>query len=372
MMSIKQTWKQTRRSLGAIAIGVFCALPVVAQPPGVKGGKMPAVSVIVADVAESDVRGRVWYSGSLQSRNEATLASESDGAIVDIAEVGDYFSAGEVIAQLDDVLMRHTLAEYYSDIKQSEAKIKFLRDEAARLKQLAKQNNIARSEFEQAESDRDAEMAQLEAAQARAALMEEKIKRMQIKAPFEGVISTRHASKGEWLGAGDPALDLVSLRQLEAVVRISADELPFVSRGNALNLTINNVQDPMSDVTQATVRTVVPVGDRQSRLFEVRLDPPAGFGLPGQAVRAEVPVSEPRTKLTVPEDALVIRGSGISVFRVDDSMTARRIPVRTGASYQGRVEVNGTLKPGDKVVVRGGERLRDGLPVRLTQPRKPQ
>lgn len=367
-METKQNWSW--RGFGVITSCVFWALSVAAQPPGVKGVKMPAVSVMVANVAESDVRGRVWYSGSLLSRNEATLASESDGTIVDIAEVGDYFSIGEVIVQLDDVLMKHTLEEYYSDIKSSRAKLEFLRREAERLAHLVEQNNIARSEFEQAESNRDAEAAQLAAAQARVALMEEKIKRMQVKAPFEGVISMRHATKGEWLKAGDSAVDLVSLQQLEVVVRISADELPFVSRGDLLNVTINNVQDPMSEIIQASVRTVVPVGDRQSRLFEVRLDPPAGFGLPGQAVRVEVPVSEPYTKLTVPEDALVIRGSGISVFRIDDSMMARRVPVSTGASYRGRVEVNGILKPGDKVVVRGGERLRDGLPVRFAQPRK--
>ena len=365
--------KQKRWVFVAAAVGVLCALPILALPPGdMKGMKMPAMPVTVADVSESQMQGRVWYSGSLLSRDEATLASESDGVVLSVAEVGDYFNGGEVIMQLDDTLMKHTLNENQSDIKSQQARLQFLNGEVKRLSVLVKQNNVALSEFEQVKSDRDSEKAKLAAAQARTALIEERIRRMQVKAPFEGVISVRHVTKGEWLKAGDPAIDIVNLQQLEVVVRISADELPFVSRGDSLNVAINNVQNPMSEMAQAIIRTIVPVGDTQSRLFEMRLDTPAGFGLPGQAVRVEVPISEPRTKITVPEDALVIRGSGISVFRIDDAMTARRVPVSAGSSYQGRVEVNGTLQPGDKVVIRGGERLRDGVTVRFTQPSKAQ
>ena len=365
-MNTKLGWAAFAGAVAAAGI-IAATAPSFAQPPQ---AKMPAMPVVVGAVTESEVQGRVWHSGNLQSRNEATMASESDGNIVAIAEVGMHFDAGGVMVQLDDTLLKHTLDEHLAEIKNHKARIGFLTRELGRLAQLVKQKNISVNEFEQAQSGLDSARAMLKAATARAGLLQEKIRRMQIKAPFDGVVRTRHASKGEWVKAGDPVVELVGLQPLEIVVRVPANELRFVRHGGVLEVRSDAAQARNHALTQAIVRAVVPVGDEQSRLFELRLDPQGNVGLPGQLVRVAVPVSPLQNKLTVPEDALVIRGDGISVFRVDDSMVAQRVPVRAGASYGGRVEVNGSLQPGDKVVIRGGERLRNGMPVRLAQPRK--
>jgi multidrug efflux pump subunit AcrA (membrane-fusion protein) len=66
----------------------------------------------------------------------------------------------------------------------------------------------------------------------------------------------------------------------------------------------------------------------------------------------------------VPKDALVLGGTGTAVYIVIDQ-SARMVPVKTGAGHGPLIEVEGELKDGQKVVVRGNERLRPGQPVQI-------
>ena len=70
--------------------------------------------------------------------------------------------------------------------------------------------------------------------------------------------------------------------------------------------------------------------------------------------------------LAVPRDALVLRREGASVFRVNDDMTAEKISVITGLGAGSLIEVIGEVDVGDRVVVRGAERLDTGVPVQIS------
>jgi multidrug efflux pump subunit AcrA (membrane-fusion protein) len=67
----------------------------------------------------------------------------------------------------------------------------------------------------------------------------------------------------------------------------------------------------------------------------------------------------------VPRDAVIVRADGAHVFRVAKGDVAERVAVRVGNGDSQRVEVSGGLAAGDRVVVRGGERLRQGQPVKV-------
>ena len=111
------------------------------------------------------------------------------------------------------------------------------------------------------------------------------------------------------------------------------------------------------------VRTLVPVGDLQSRLYEVRLTVAADGWSSGQSVRLSVPAAASRTATVVPRDSLVLRRDGTSVFRVGPDNTAEKVSVTTGIADGDYIEVGGKIGPGDRVIIRGGERLRDGMKV---------
>ena len=115
----------------------------------------------------------------------------------------------------------------------------------------------------------------------------------------------------------------------------------------------------------STVRTVVPVGDDRSRQFEVRVSLSDPDWLVGTPVEVSLPSSAARTVVTVPRDALVIRQNHSYELRVTGSNTVEELDVTPGDGVADSVEVRGSLTPGDRLVIRGGERLTAGQTVRV-------
>jgi RND family efflux transporter MFP subunit len=229
-----------------------------------------------------------------------------------------------------------------------------------RLESLLAEHIAARSQYERTVSDRDVSRSDLAIQRARLAQVSDQLARTQIRAPFAGVVAERLRQAGERVGLGEPVVRLTSPNDLEIVARAPLAASAFLAEGASLRVE----QD--GRVSSATLRTLVPFGDERSHLLEIRLGlPGGGEWKAGQAVRVAVPTDGRRQVLAVPADALILRRDGTSVFRVSPEGVAERVAVVTGAGDGDRIEVVGDLGPGDLVVIRGGERLRSGQPVRI-------
>jgi multidrug efflux pump subunit AcrA (membrane-fusion protein) len=141
------------------------------------------------------------------------------------------------------------------------------------------------------------------------------------------------------------------------VARAPLNTVNFVTNESVLELHNDYRHDA------AKVRTIVPFGNPQSHMFEVRLDVDAEKWTVGESARLSMPTANVREVLTVPRDALVLRREGTSVFRVKDDMTVEQINVITGLGDGEYIEVIGQLSAGDNVVTRGAERLNTGMQV---------
>ena len=97
-----------------------------------------------------------------------------------------------------------------------------------------------------------------------------------------------------------------------------------------------------------------------SQTFEVRIDPPDALRArltPGQLLKVSLSVEMARSSLAVPRDAILIRRDGNFVFRVSGEAIAERVAITIGEGHGALVTVEGDLRAGDRVVVRGADRL---------------
>jgi RND family efflux transporter MFP subunit len=179
----------------------------------------------------------------------------------------------------------------------------------------------------------------------------------QIRAPFDGLITERLRNIGERLNVSDEVIRIVNPNALEVVARAPLNTVNFIADGAILQLH-NDFREG-----EASVRTIVPFGNPQSHMFEVRLNVDPELWTVGESVRLSMPTANVKEVLAVPRDALILRREGASVFRINDDMTAEQINVITGLGDGSHIEVIGELKAGDRVVTRGAERLGDGMTV---------
>jgi RND family efflux transporter MFP subunit len=183
--------------------------------------------------------------------------------------------------------------------------------------------------------------------------------RTRIVAPFPGIVTERILSTGEHVTAGDPVVRLVQPDDLEVVARAPLASIDYIAEGTELVVIGDRYRGA------GPVRTLVPFRDGRSHLFEVRVALAPTPWRVGESVRLVVPSAEPIEVLAVPRDALVLRREGTSVFRILDDDTAERVSVTTGLGSGGLIQITGGIAAGDRVVIRGAERLRPGQKVSI-------
>ena len=360
MSSLLLSVCRTTPALLAALLAAWSATPAIAQD-----GKGPPPAPVVVARAENRMLAPVtWYPGTVISRNQARVAAEVEGRIEWVAEVGAVIAEGEMVARLDDALLRQSLAEDEAAVARERARLTYLDAQVKRLDKLVTQNTATRSRLDEAVAERDITRSELRAARARVALTQERVERTRIKAPFGGIVTERLRQNGEWAKSGETVVRIVDTRSLEVQTWIPIAALAFVREGSELELETNPSK------TAGTVRTIVPVGDNRSRLYELRLRIDGQSWPVGQDVRVAIPTAAARAVTAIPRDALVLRRDGAVVYRVGENDLADRVAVTLGIAQGELIAVDG-IAPGDRVVIRGGERLRPGQPVAIQAAESP-
>jgi len=298
-------------------------------------------------------------AGTVLSRSDAFLSAEVEGRLLEIAEVGERFAADDVLARIEDTRLQLRAEELEAEISSVQARLKFLDAELARYQSLAESNLASRTQIDQTRSERDVAQSGLRVARSRLAQVADQIERTRIRAPFPGVVAQRLVQAGERVATGTQIMRIYNPNDLEVVARAPLSYYRFVQTGDELAVRVGE------DVIPAPLRTLVSQGTEQSHVFELRLTMQENLPV-GQAVRVTIPTADVREVLAVPRDALVLRGDGASVYVIDAENTARRVSVAVGIGSENMIEVRGAIQPGDRVVIRGNERLRAGQEVRVT------
>ncbi len=338
----------------AVAV-TLATIAAAAAAPAVEGP--PPAPVRLAAVVSDEMAPVQWVPGTVASRHQANLSAEVAGALTWVAEVGDRVAEGDVIARLNDAAVLIDLANDDAEIRRLEANLRFLEQRAERTERLAAEQLVAAEEAEQVRSELESAREQVAVARVARERTRYRLDRTGIRAPHSGRIVERLAEPGGYVGVGTPIVRLVDTDHLEVRARAPLSIEPFLREG--MTVTVRGRDEEI----EALVRTVVAVGDERSRMFELRLDLPDSPWVPGSAVRVSLPTASARPIVAVPRDALVLRSDGIWVFRVGEDDTAERVAVETGVGVGELIEVRGSLRAGDRVVIRGAERLRPGQVV---------
>ena len=300
--------------------------------------------------------------GTLRSRQGVMLRPEVSGRVARLAfSDGQRVRRGQLLVQLDDALQR-------AQLQQADAQASIARTNLQRNRDLLAQNFISHSAVDQS-------LANLQVAEAQVALAQAQLSRMQIVAPFDGVVGIRAVNVGDYVKDGS---DLVNIEDLSSVwvdFRLPERFIARLKAGQGVQVTLDALPGKQFNGRVEALDSQLDANGR-SVLVRARLVNAGGELRAGMYARARIVFDVRAAALVVPEEALVPMGEKQYLFKVLDegnAKVARRIEARIGQRVPGKVEVLEGLKAGDVVIVAGQARLGNAeqTPVRVVDLSRP-
>ncbi|WP_292384092.1 efflux RND transporter periplasmic adaptor subunit [Mesorhizobium sp.] len=330
----------------------------VAQTPA----PAATLAVSVEKVIPQTVTSSVSATGTMSAWQEATIGAEESGLRLTgvlVAE-GDHVRAGDVVARLDDSLLKAQLAEQKAAVVQAQATLDSALSAAARADRLLASNAVSAEAAEEKATAVKTGKAGVEQAEAAAERLQAQLDRTTIRAPFDGIVSSKPAVTGSIVQAGTELMKIVRDGRLEVGVLVPEKVLTAISAGQPANIV-----DASGRAFSGSVSQVAETVNATTRLATVYVAVGEGSGLkPGMFARVTIETAASR-QLTVAETALVWHDGKPAVFVVGDDGKVSARPVATGTRQNGRVAIESGLSEGVSVVVAGAGFLNDGNLVRV-------
>ncbi|MEM9013908.1 MAG: efflux RND transporter periplasmic adaptor subunit [Pseudomonadota bacterium] len=330
-----------------------------AAPEGARQGPPPAI-VTTAAAVQTQLAPQSETPGSVVSKRDSLVAAATAGKIEWVAEVGAEVNEGDVIARLEVNDAQFVRDDAAAQVRMLRARANYQNALYERFAGLGEDAGESEASMDEMRSRRDEARQSLAQAQVALERAQVNLQRTTVTAPFAGRVVSQESQVGEFATAGTELVRLVDTVGLEVTARAPASLVRNISVGGQIPV-VNGQENALG-----VVRAIIPVGDELSRLLELRVELPDTTWFIGSPVRLMLPTAAERNVIAVPRDALVLRADRISVFLADNDNTAKRVDVTLGIADGDLIEVIGNVKDGDQVIIRGGERLRDGQSVTIS------
>ncbi len=323
----------------------------------------PSLTVNVVSPSQLDINQTIMANGSLAAWQEALIGAEANGLqITDVrVNVGDRVKRGDVLAMLQSDTLKAELAQSEGTLAEAIASALEARVQTDRAKSLQQQGFFSDAQLSQTLATDAIAQARVQSARAAVQLQSVRLSQTQVKAPDDGIISSRQASVGSVVNSGSELFRLIRQGRIEWRAEVSASDIGRIKVGANVKVLAASGQ-----VLQGKVRMIAPSMDVQTRnaLVYVDLLDQTGSARAGMYAKGEILLGQNKA-MTVPQTAVIIRDGFSYVYTVGSDNKVTQTKVQTGRLSGDRQEILSGLKSDALVVVSGGAFLNSGDIVRV-------
>jgi membrane fusion protein, multidrug efflux system len=287
-----------------------------------------------------------------------------------LKENGEAVKRGDLLMRLDDTSIRESLQSAEAGSRAAAQAFEQAQRQVERLKTLQAQGMTSAQALDDAEGRRNSAQSELVAARGRVVSAQQQLRRTEVRAPFDGVVSERKASVGDTAAVGKELVKVIDPRGMRFEGMISADRMDDVKAGQRVTFRINGFGD---EEFTGTVKRIDATANATTRQVEVMV----AFADAAKAPRVAGLYAEGRIAgggVTVARlaDASIVRGGAdgqsTHVWRVKDGRI-NKVPVQLGArdDRSGEYELKGGLADGDLLLRNPGNALIDGQRVEMAK-----
>jgi membrane fusion protein, multidrug efflux system len=343
----------------SIAVAVACAAWAIyatqhrpeaggGGPPAAAGGRSAApATVTTAQVRSERLSQKLEALGNARANESVDISSKTSNIVTAIRfRDGERVRAGQVLVQLDDASARADVAAALATVTESESQYN-------RSRELLNTQALSKSSFDLLEATLKSNRARLQAAQAR---LEDTV----IRAPFSGRVGLRRVSVGTLISPGNVITTLDDTSVIKLDFSVPETFVSVLREGLAVRATAPAFPGRSFAGKVASIDSRVDVNTR-SVIVRALLANEDGALRAGMFLNVSLARDE-RETLVIPEEALTPEAEKQYVFVVADGKAARR-EVRIGGRSPGNVEIVAGLEAGERVIVEGTQKVRNGAPV---------
>jgi RND family efflux transporter MFP subunit len=304
--------------------------------------------------------------GTLQGFVQAPIAARASGYVKRwTKDIGTRVQKGELLAEIETPELDQQLSQGAAARAQAASSLGLAASTKDRWEALRQKDAVSQQEVDERRSNEVQARANLAAAEANVDRLRQLAGFKRVVAPFAGVIIRRNVDVGDLIDAGGarPLFVLAQTDSLRIYVNVPQAYAHLVKVGQKV------------DVTQAELRGQVFKGevarssgaiDTATRTLQVEVTLPNKDGvlLPGAYVQVALPLSASQS-LTIPANALLIRGTGMQVAVVDGGGAVRLKQVKIGRNYGEAVELLDGVGPKDQLVLNPSDSIAEGDKVKV-------
>lgn len=289
--------------------------------------------------------------GTLLPNEEVDLTAESAGKVI-----GIYFKEGSRVKE-GDLLLKVDDSDLQAQHQRASFQKKLLEEKLNRQRILFEQEAVSREEYDQVQTD-------FNMIEADIALLDVKIAKTELRAPFDGLIGFREVSLGAYLQPGVLVSRLVDDNRLK--VEFSIPEkyagLPLINAKVSFNIEASDRD------FSATVYAVDPRVDSETRtiILRARCDKADSRLSAGMFARLNLITNQSEHSILLPTEAIVPEMGGKSVWKLENGK-AKSVPVETGERTEEKIEILSGVEMGDTIIVTGLMQMRPGISVTVSE-----
>lgn len=367
IMSFKnpQTYFSVLAMTALVAVGACGGGAAPAQGGPGAGGPPPATAVKIVTLQESAIEDTSELIATIRSLRSTTVQPEVDGFITRIlVKSGDQVTAGQPLVQINQARQEAAVSNVEATRAGAEADVAYWRQQTKRLATLVEAGAVSKAEFDQAQTSLRTAEAQMTAIDAQVRQGRVELQFYRVTAPQAGTIGDIPVRTGDRVTTSTVITTIDDRSGLEAYIQVPLDRSPLLKLG----LPVRLLDDSNKVVGTNPITFVAPRVDdaTQTVLVKTQLKqlPPTLRVL--QFVRTQI-VWRNVQGLRVPVTA-VVRISGQYFAFVaegaDNALVAKQRPIEVGDVLENDYIVRSGLKPGEKLIVSGIQKIGDGAPVR--------
>jgi len=336
-----------------------------------KASKEPAKEVVTEGfvLKKGTLSSSLQVPGELIAFQQVDLYAKVSSFVKKLhADVGTEVRQGQLLATMEAPELSAQYASSTSRLKSQEAIYLASKASYNRLLETSKTpGTVSQNDLDMALAKQNSDLAQLEAAQSVSKEVSDTRNYLEIRAPFNGVISARNVSAGAFVGPSGkgsefPLFTLVEQRKLRLVVSVPEAYNSYLTPQSEVNFKVKalpNVNFP------AKVSRMAGALDTRLRSQRVEMDVINNDKklLPGMIAEVSILLSRGAGSFIVPKSAVLNSAEGTYLIKVENNRTVW-IPIKAGASADNKTEIFGDVKEGDVFLKTVTEEVRNDSEVK--------